>query len=245
MNTVSRKLTNRIRESSEWIERMSDMMTNIQTSMGLVFRLQWTAKKEMAEGELSVEELNKLLGTYKNMITQSNIDRITTHFRKKIEHERRILEEKGADINYSDIIKNVLDFRNWYEFKLQYKEPKMSGFGILTASRFNKFSGGERALSLYIPLFAAVAAQYEKAGEQAPRIIALDEAFAGVDESNISQMFGLLEKLNFGYIMNSQALWGCYDTVPSLYIAELLHNKEDEFITVIKYQWNGKSKNIV
>jgi len=44
--------------------------------------------------------------------------------------------------------------------------------------------------------------------------------------------------------MNSQALWGCYDTVPSLYIAELLHNKEDEFITVIKYQWNGKSKNI-
>jgi len=54
MNTVSRKLTNRIRESSEWIERMSDMMTDIQTSMGLVFRLQWTAKKEMAEGELSV-----------------------------------------------------------------------------------------------------------------------------------------------------------------------------------------------
>ena len=244
MNTISRKLTNRIRESSEWIERMSDMMADIQTSMGLVFRLQWTAKKEIAEGELSVDELNKLLATDKNIITQSNIDRITTHFRKRIEHERRLLEEKGADINYSDIIKNVLDFRNWYEFKLQYKEPKMSSFGILTASRFNKFSGGERALSLYIPLFAAVAAQYEKAGEQAPKILALDEAFAGVDESNISQMFGLLEKLNFGYIMNSQALWGCYDTVPSLYIAELLHNKEDEFITVIKYQWNGNSKNI-
>lgn len=244
MNTISRKLTNRIRESSEWIERMSDMMTDIQTSMGLVFRLQWTAKKESVEGELPVEELNKLLASDKNMITQNNIDRITRHFRSRIETERKNLEEKGADINYSDIIKNVLDFRNWYEFKLQYKEPKMSSFGILTASRFNKFSGGERALSLYIPLFAAVAAQYEKAGEQAPKILALDEAFAGVDESNISQMFGLLEKLNFGYIMNSQALWGCYDTVPSLYIAELLHNKEDEFITVIKYQWNGKSKNI-
>ena len=244
MNTISRKLTNRIRESSEWIERMSDMMTNIQTSMGLVFRLQWTAKKESAEGELSVDELNKLLATDKDIIKQSNIDRITRHFRSRIETERKNLEEKGADINYSDIIKNVLDFRNWYEFKLQYREPKMSSFGILTASRFNKFSGGERALSLYIPLFAAVAAQYEKAGEQAPKILALDEAFAGVDESNISQMFGLLEKLNFGYIMNSQALWGCYDTVPSLYIAELLHNKEDEFITVIKYQWNGKSKNI-
>ena len=244
MNTISKKLTNRIHESSEWIEKMSDMMADIQTSMGLVFRLQWKPKNEMNENELPVEELNKLLANDGKYISPTNIDRITRHFRSRIEYERRLLEEKGADINYSDIIKNVLDFRNWYEFRLQYKEPKMSSFGVLTGSKFNKFSGGERALSLYIPLFAAVAAQYEKAGEQAPKILALDEAFAGVDESNISQMFGLLEKLNFGYIMNSQALWGCYDTVPSLCIAELLHNKEDEFITVIKYQWNGKTKMI-
>lgn len=97
-------------------------------------------------------------------------------------------------------------------------------------------------MSLYIPLFAAVAAQYQKAGAQAPRILALDEAFAGVDDSNISEMFALLEKLEFGYILNSQALWGCYDTVPSLAIAELCHEKDSDFITVISYEWNGLRK---
>ena len=72
--------------------------------------------------------------------------------------------------------------------------------------------------------------------------ISLDEAFAGVDDSNISEMFGLLEKLGFGYIMNSQALWGCYETVPSLEIAELFHEKDSGVITVILYEWNGKRK---
>mgnify|MGYP004474117931 CR=1 FL=1 len=61
-------------------------------------------------------------------------------------------------------------------------------------------------------------------------------------DNNISEMFGLLEKLGFGYIVNSQALWGCYDTVPALSIAELIHEKDSSFITVIKYLWNGRKK---
>lgn len=242
LNTISKKLSNRIRESSEWVQQMSTLMEKIDTSMGLVFQLQWVPKKDRGENELQFDELNKLLMKDKQWIDAEDIDRLTNHFRSKIEYERRLLEEKGADANYADIVKNVLDFRNWFEFHLRYKEPKMDGFRNLTTSRFNKFSGGERALSLYIPLFAAVAAQYEKAGPQAPRLLALDEAFAGVDESNISQMFALLEKLQFGYIINSQALWGCYDTVPALAIAELFHDKVNDLITVISYQWNGKQK---
>ena len=72
--------------------------------------------------------------------------------------------------------------------------------------------------------------------------VRLGARFAGVDESNISEMFALMEKLQFGYIMNSQALWGTYPTVKSLSIAELLHDKHSRFITVIRYLWNGKQK---
>ena len=100
-------------------------------------------------------------------------------------------------------------------------------------------------MSVYIPLFAAVAAQYKKTGEGAPMILALDEAFAGVDDSNISEMFDLLEKLGFGYIINSQSLWGCFKTVPKLNIAELRHEKDSDFITVIRYEWDGKVKELV
>ena len=51
--------------------------------------------------------------------------------------------------------------------------------------------------------------------------MALDEAFAGVDETNIESMFSLVEQLDMDYIMNSQALWGCYPSVKALNIAEL------------------------
>lgn len=43
---------------------------------------------------------------------------------------------------------------------------------------------------MYIPLFAVVNVQYKKAeNPDYPRIIALDEAFAGVDDKNISNIF--------------------------------------------------------
>ncbi len=241
LNTISKKLYHRINESRRWIEEMSSLMQEINTSMGLVFSLSWKPKKDTGENELQFDELHKLLNKGE-LISSDDFERLSNHFRSKIEHERLISEEQGIEINYTELVKNVMDFRNWFEFKIHYREAGNPKTKELTNSRFNTFSGGERALSLYIPLFAAVAAQYKKAGNEAPMILALDEAFAGVDDSNISEMFGLLEKLGFGYIVNSQALWGCYDTVPALEIAELCHEKDSNMITVIFYEWNGKKK---
>jgi hypothetical protein len=96
---------------------------------------------------------------------------------------------------------------------------------------------------MYVPLFAAVNAQYQKAeNEDHPRIIALDEAFAGVDDKNISSMFELVHILDFDYIMNSQSLWGCYENVPGLRIAELLRPANSQIVTVIRYTWNGHER---
>ena len=49
-------------------------------------------------------------------------------------------------------------------------------------------------MAMYVPLFSAVAAKFESAREDAPLLIALDEAFAGVDEKNIYNMFDLISK---------------------------------------------------
>lgn len=40
-------------------------------------------------------------------------------------------------------------------------------------------------MAMYVPLFSAVAAKFESAREDAPLLIALDEAFAGVDEKGL------------------------------------------------------------
>ena len=115
----------------------------------------------------------------------------------------------------------------------------------LTNKVFSVFSGGEKAKTMYIPLFAAVYAKLMSAKKTAPRIIALDEAFAGVDDANIREMFGILSSLNLDYILTSQALWGDYDTVNDLAIAELIRPNNASAVCVRRYRWNGKVKEIV
>ena len=92
-------------------------------------------------------------------------------------------------------------------------------------------------------IFAAVNAQYQKADRKDhPRMIALDEAFAGVDETNIRDMFRLMVEFEFNFMINSQILWGDYDTVPGLAIYQLIRPENAKFVSVIRYIWNGKVK---
>lgn len=100
-------------------------------------------------------------------------------------------------------------------------------------------------MAMYVPLFSAVNARYEAAGKESARILSLDEAFAGVDEQNIRDMFRLLNELDLSYIVNSQILWGDYDTVDSLAISELIRPDNADFVTVLRYHWNGKVRKLV
>lgn len=239
-DTLSRKLRNRIAESKLWIKDMSKLMQDMDTSMGLTFSLDWRPCTGDNDNELDTQELEKLLSRDRDLLTVEDIDKVSAHFRSKIRMAKQMAEDRGDAINYSDLVREALDYRKWFEFRMHFYREGDSR-KELTNSAFNKFSGGEKAMAMYVPLFAAVNAQYKKADNlEHPRIIALDEAFAGVDDKNISSMFELVEKLDFDYIMNSQALWGCYDTVPSLRIAELLRPANSSVVTVIYYYWNGK-----
>ncbi len=57
-------------------------------------------------------------------------------------------------------------------------------------------------------------------------------------------MFALMEQLGFNYIINSQALWGDYDTSGRLAISELVRPKNADFVTVVPYLWDGQTKQL-
>ncbi|SEJ16934.1 TIGR02680 family protein [Propionispira arboris] len=241
-DTLSRKLNSRILESRNWIRDMSALMEHMDTSMGLTFSIDWKPQKSMQEAEIDTIELEKLLNRDRNLLTKEDIEKVSTHFRNKISTARRAAVENDIVVNYSDLIRDALDYRKWFDLKLVFRRsegPRKE----LTNNFFNTFSGGEKAMAMYVPLFAAVSSQYKKAEkEDCPRLVALDEAFAGVDEKNISSMFTLINKLDFDYIMHSQALWGCYESVKSIKIAELLRPANSSVVTVIFYHWNGKER---
>lgn len=239
--TISQQLTDRIAESRKWVQDMSALM-KLETSMGLYFSLDWKPKTAENDQELDIKDLEKILLRDYSLLGSEDIERVASHFRSKIRTEKQRAEEAGESINYMDLVRDALDYRRWFEFQMFYYRNS-EGKKNLTNAAFNRFSGGEKAMAMYAPLFAAVNAQYQKAeNRHHPRIIALDEAFAGVDDKNISSMFKLVEDMDFDYIMNSQALWGCFDTVTSLRISELLRPLNSQVITVIHYTWNGHER---
>lgn len=83
-----------------------------------------------------------------------------------------------------------------------------------------------------------------RARSDAPRLLSLDEAFAGVDERNIKDMFRLMVKFDFNFIINSQVLWADYETVPEIMIYQLIRPQNARFVTVIPYIWNGKTRSL-
>jgi uncharacterized protein (TIGR02680 family) len=243
MNSVGRIIRGRIQRAEHWVEEMNRLMAERDTSSGLRFRIRWKPRTAEQEDEIDTQDLVELLKADPRLLKESDMSRITNHFRAKIERAKQQLEIKGFGESFHQIIKEMLDYRHWFEFRLFYQKEG-ENWRELTDRAFYQFSGGEKAMAMYIPLFSAAYSRYSDARKDAPRIISLDEAFAGVDENNIRDMFDLLEKLGFNYIINSQALWGDYDTVSKLAIAELVRPKNASFVTVIRYRWDGKVRKL-
>ena len=63
-----------------------------------------------------------------------------------------------------------------------------------------------------------------------------------MDDKNISDMFRIMEELELSYIINSQVLWGDYPTVPSLSICELVRPNNADYVTVLRYRWDGRER---
>lgn len=244
MNSVGRIIRARISRAEAWVAKIDRLMAERDTSSGLTFSLRWRPLTAEWEEELDTKELVDLLRLDPKFLKSTDMDKITQHFRSKIVRAKELMLEKGYGETFNQIIKEMLDYRKWFQFTLFYQrigEKKKE----LTNNVFYTFSGGEKAMAMYIPLFSAAYSRYQEARKDAPYIISLDEAFAGVDENNIRDMFDLVEKLGFNYIMNSQSLWGDYDTVPALSISELVRPQNASYVTVARYLWNGKEKELI
>ncbi|WP_253701685.1 TIGR02680 family protein [Bacillus sp. FJAT-27445] len=241
LKSVGSILRARINRANEWIRKMDKLMAGRNSSSGLTFSIAWKPKTAETEEEIDTQELVDLLQMNSKFLKEEDFSKITRHFQSKISKAKELIELRNEGNTLHQVLKEVLDYRKWFSFILSYRregEPKRE----LTNNAFYKFSGGEKAMAMYIPLFTAAYSRYQEAAPSAPYIISLDEAFAGVDENNIRDMFQVVEELGFNYIMNSQALWGDYDTVKGLAISELVRPKNADYVTVIRYKWDGVKK---
>jgi hypothetical protein len=104
-------------------------------------------------------------------------------------------------------------------------------------------SSGERALGLTVPLFAAVASFYSQGSYAlAPRLMLLDEAFAGIDDTARAHCMGLIREFDLDFVITSEREWACYAELPGVAICQLQRREGIDAVFVSRWSWDGRAK---
>ena len=242
MNSIGATISAHIYDAERWVSQMNAIMAQSETSSGLRFHLSWKPDVDAADaaGGENLREVVRLLHADPGALTEEDRGKLMDFFKNRVDQARAIADadDKSADA-WSPAVRDMLDYRKWFAFQLSYDKGEKIRRRQLTDRNFFQFSGGEKAMAMYAPLFSAAYSRYQEAAPDAPRLITLDEAFAGVDEQNMRDMFRLVESMHFNYIMNSQAVWGEYDVVPELNIYNLMRPLNKPFVTLVKFHWDG------
>lgn len=230
LNQVAYALRRLLNDADEFVAGVNEALASARTASGLRVELDWVLGDESA----AVRDAVRLLRHDTSQMGEPDRAQLRAFF------DRVIREQRSFDptIGYRAALEAALDYRRWHVFRpvLRTAEGKRSQ---LTRARFRELSGGEQAVALHLPLFAAAAAHYARAASYAPRLIALDEAFAGIDEAMRGELMGLVVRFDLDVIMTGHELWGAYAEVPAIAIHDLLRRPPLEGVSVVSLRWDG------
>jgi uncharacterized protein (TIGR02680 family) len=227
---ISRSLAELMTSADASVEALNRELRDRATSTGVKLRLRWSP---VAEGPAGLAELRPVL--LRSNATWSEPERreIGSFLQRLIARERDFDPEAGWDAH----LERAFDYRAWHTFSVERWQEGRWAPGAGPAST------GERALGLALPLFAAAASYYATAGNRfAPRLILLDEAFAGVDDDSRAKAMGLFSAFDLDAAMTSEREWGCYPEVPGLAIANLTRQEGVGAVYVSRWRWDGAQR---
>jgi len=230
LNEVAGTLHELISGAEAEVRQMNDELESRPTSTGMKLRLIWQQARNAPEGLDRVRlKLRQTIDAW------SAADRalVGTFLQQRIAAEHADNPAAG----WAEALTSALDYRGWHEFVIQRYQD---GHWRPAAG---PASGGERALVVSVPLFAAASSHYKSAGNpHAPRLIALDEAFAGVDDDSRAKCMGLLATFDMDVVMTSEREWGCYPQVPGLGISHLARQDGVDAVLVTPWRWDGRER---
>ena len=230
LNRVAHELRTLLSDADEFVAHVNKALGDAPTASGLRVELAW----EFAEDDRSMRDAVALLRHDTNQLGEPERARLRSFFEQIIRDQRAERPDEG----YKVALAAALDYRNWYRFQPHLRSAD-GGRTRLTKKRFRELSGGEQAVTLHLPLFAAAAAHYDRAGPRAPRLVALDEAFAGIDETMRGELMGLTVRFDLDVIMTGHELWGAYSEVPAVAVHDLLRRPPAEGVNVLSMRWDG------
>ncbi len=231
INEVAGTLQELITGAEEQVDAINADLADRPTSTGMRLRLRWRAARTAPDGLAKVRD--RLLRQTADAWTAEDRALVGAFLQQQINREHANDTAGG----WVEQLTRALDYRTWHEFTIQRRQDDEWRPATGPAS------GGERVLAASVPLFAAASSFYTSAGNQhAPRLIALDEAFAGVDDDSRAKCLGLLAAFDLDVVMTSEREWGCYPQVPGLSIAQLTRREGIDAVLVTPWRWDGRER---
>jgi hypothetical protein len=210
---------------------MNAELADRPTSTGMRLRLLW----------MPVEDGPAGLGAARERLLRQTADAWSEDDRSAVGAflQAQIAEVRSRDTagTWLEHLTEALDYRSWHRFAIQRHQNGQ------WKSATGPASGGERVLAASVPLFAAASSHYASAGNpHAPRLVTLDEAFAGVDDDSRAKCMGLLAAFDLDVVMTSEREWGCYPEVPGLAISQLSRTDDVAAVLVTPWEWDGRRR---
>ncbi len=146
-----RHLSGRIRDAGETIDAMNARLGEVHTSSDVRVRLVWEVRQD--EGAL-LARARELLLTAPERLSDDDERALVAFLGDRISRAR----EADDGLPWAQQLAKVFDYTAWHQFRVQMKRGDGGEWKLLTKQVHSALSGGEKAIALHLPLFAALAA---------------------------------------------------------------------------------------
>jgi hypothetical protein len=232
---VSHHLHDLLHAAEEQVRQMNAELESRPTSTGMKLRFVWRPVEHGPEG---LAEARQRLMQSNSEWTATERQMLGAFFQRQIQDVCSGIE--GA--SWQESLSEALDYRKWHWFGVERYQDSV--WKRLTRRTHGTGSGGEKAVALTLPHFAAAAAFYRSAHSLAPRLILLDEAFVGIDADMRAKCMGLIDAFDLDFMMTSEREWGCYQTLPALAIYQLSTRPGIDAVGLTRWVWNGRQRSL-
>ena len=240
--SVRRALADRIRHARGLVGAINTQLDAVKSAAGGVqVRLRWEVDPEQPDAVRSARAL--LLRDPADLSDEERVS-LQEFVRSRVDQARAELE---VNASWEARLRETLDYRSWHRFTLHLAHRDWDGFQPATAKRMQKLSTGERSIALHLPMLASIAAHYADEDGQpsgCPRLILLDELFAGVDAANRLQLFGTFTAWDLDAVFTSDHEWCQYASLDGIAIHHLHPAVGDEPVTSTRFTWDGRRRRI-
>ena len=231
LTALAQQIHSRVLAAKDLVAAMDADTRSKPMSSGMAIGIRWVQSEKRTEQQAAV---SRMLDRDAAGLGPDGLAELRGLLRAMI-HDHRASNPRDT---YREVLAAVLDYRSWHAFELQLLSPG-SPPQRLTRKKHSEMSGGEKSAAIHMPLFAAANALYSSSKPTCPRMVALDEAFAGIDDKFKPELLGLTVKFDLDLFMTGHDLWVNYPTVPLIAHYDIQHDKVSHALSTLLVLWDG------